>query len=420
MQTSPVAYPNALTNFVGGELNLSYTKGMRTTAGAQAKRIVPQFVEELEINANVTPFTAMSDMLGTRKTVKAPTYFHSERDWNPIICLEAGFGATTTATTFFVRSGDGNRLTVGKILNNWRTYEQMRVIGVTLGTGPAVNGVATDTVTVTRALPGSGVGTIAAGEELGITGFADTEGNSAPDPQSSEPKLITNAVETFRQSYKLSNRDIGLEVYGTAEWKRVAEDAAQDLQRQKEQTFLFSVGAQLQDPYITAGYRGLVVTNVTDFLGNALTELGLRDNYIRPFMRRNVGEKDCYTFVGELPRNAFDGFGLNNIRYYPEDDEIGIDVGYYQSSHGRVKLIPHSLMGPLGSNVTATSHGKGGMMLGINMKKCGQAVYKDRDTRVLANRQLPSEDARMDELLCDVGFWLGAELSHCWVEGVGG
>jgi len=420
MAISPVSYPAAVTSPVGGELNYSFSKGARSTASAQAKRIVPQYIEELEINANVAPFTAMSEKLGTRKTVKAPTYFHSERDWNPIIVLEAGFGALVGATTFYLRPGDGNRINVGKILRNWRTYEGMRVTNVTLGTGPTVGGVATDTVTVTRALPGGGVGTINPNEELGILGFADVEGSQAPDPMSSEPKLQTNAVQTFRQPYKLTNRDIGLEVYGTAEWKRVAEDASEDLLRQVEQTFLFNNFVQLQDPYITGGYQNFVQTNVTDFLGNALTELGLRDNYIRPFMRRNSGEKECFTFVGELPRNAFDGFGLNNIRYYPEDDEIGIDVGYYQSSHGRVKLVPHSLMGPLGSNVSATSHGKGGMMLGINMKKCGQAIYKDRDIRALANRQLPSEDARMDELLCDKGFWIGAELSHCWCEGIGG
>lgn len=415
-----VNYPSSVPAPVGGELNFSFNKGARSTASAQQKRIKLQFIEELKINANVTPFLALTEMLGVKKTVKAPTYFHSERDWNPMVVDEAGFGATATATFFYVLPGHGQRVNVGKILNNFRSNEGMRVTNVVSGVGPLVGGVASDQVFVTRTLPGSSVGAILPGDEIAIQGFADIEGSAAPDPMSSEPALKTNCVQTFRQPYKATNRDIGLDVYGTAEWKRIAEDAAEDLARQIEQTFLFQQFSQLNDPYITGGFRAFVQTNVTDFLGNALTEIGLRDNFLRPFMRRNHGEKDLYTICGENARNAFDGFGLNNIRYYAEDEDIGIEVGYYQSSHGRLRLISHGLMGPVGGSVSAVNHGKAGMMMGVNMKKVGQAIFKGRDTTNLTNRQLPSEDARMDELLCDKGFWIGAELCHAWCQGIGG
>ncbi len=383
--------------------------GARKTSDNQTARRKLQFTKEvINVIANTNPLMAFMDKLGNNKDVMQPTYFHLLRDRLPRTVTYGTSTGETTGTTLTLASGQGKSVVAGSLLLSERTGE---VILITT--------VATDTLTVSRAYgTGSAVATtLNDAEELQIIGRAFSENSTAPNGISSEPNIITNAVQTFRYSIEASGRDIESENYGEDEWTRMGRDAVESLTLDQETGFIFNPAISTSDPTMSKGLLGWIATNLANQAG-PLTEPDLRDYFIR-WGRHNKGQDSSMVlFIGDNAQKCFESFALDGVRYKNDQDFYGVNVATWATAGLKVKLLTHGLYSPLGSSVTVTNKGRVGMMTGINVKMVGKRTFKNRGLTLTKNVQTPGTDGRKDVWTDDVGMAVLSEKAHLQVYGI--
>lgn len=386
-------------------------KGARKLSDIQSARKVLQVDHEMvSIQANVTPFIAFMEKLKKNKDVAQANYYTLLKDILPQTVTYGTATGETTGITLTLASGQGNSLVVGDILFVERTREVILVVGISA-----------DTLTVTRAFgTGSGAAaTINDAEELQIQGSAFAENSAAPSGISSEPNMIQNYCQTFRQSVELSGRDEMSENYGGDEYARLVKDAKEAIDIKIEKAFMFNEAYYASDPTMTKGLLGWISTNSTNQAG-VLDEVSLA-TYNRGFQRHNVGRaKDCITFCGDNVRTALDAFGRDALRLRPADDMLGVKIQSWQSSFGELKFMQHALMSPLGSSQTAANRGRIGMMISVNTQLVGKRTFKGRGMKFSKNIEVPGTDGTKSGWTADVGLAVYSEKSMALMYGVTG
>lgn len=384
-------------------------KGARTISNIQTARRKPQFTKEvINVVANTNPLMAFLDKLGDNKEVAQPTYFHLLRDRLPRTLTYGTSTGETTGTTLTLASGQGTSIVPNTLLLVERTNEVILVTAIT-----------TDTLTVTRAYgTGGGVAaTLNDAEEIQVIGRAFSENSAAPAGISSEPNLITNAVQTFRYSIEASGRDIHSDNFGEDEWQRQNRDAVEAMTLDQETGFLFNPAISTSDPTMSKGLLGWIATNVFNQAG-PLTEVDA-ENMTLAWYRHNFGQTaNMFLMGGDNMVKSFDSFGRDAVRYTPSEDWLGMKIKGWQCSAGELKFLHHGLFGPLGSSVTAQNRGRIGMMIGVNMKMVGKRTFKGRGLTRTDNVQVPGTDGRKDVWTDDVGLAVLSEKAHMFCYGV--
>lgn len=388
-------------------------KGARAISDNQAARRRLQFTKEvINVIANTNPTTAFMDALGQNKEVAQPTYFHLLRDRLPRTVTYGTSTGETTGTTLTLASGQGKSLVAGSVIYSERTGEAILVTAIT-----------TDTLTVTRQFGGASGGSAVAttlndAEELQIMGRAFSENSAAPSGISSEPNIITNAVQCFRYSIEASGRDIESDNYGEDEWTRMGRDAVEAITLDQETAFLFNPMISTSDPTATKGLLGWVATNLANQAG-PLTEADARDYFLRWFRHNHGQEAGMVLYIGDNTIKCFESFAVDSVRYGNEQEYYGVNVMQWRTSAGKaIKLLQHGLYGPLGSSVTAQNKGRIGYMTGINMKMIGKRTFKNRGLTLTKNVQVPGTDGRKDVWTDDVGMAVLSEKAHLQVYGI--
>lgn len=394
-----------------GEGSGTIVTGQRKLSDIGSTRKKPIFTGEfVNISGDVAPLYLMTEKLGKSKEVGQASYFHLETDWLPtVVTVNDATDLNDSDTALVVDNGQAARCPTGTILKVLRTGEMLRVT--------ALNN-STHTLTVTRGVGGTTAAAILDNEEIAILSHAAAEGATSPESVSSEPTLKTNYCQTFRQALELSGRDVESDNFGPGELERISKDALESLTMKVEKAMLFQNGTgSSTDPTMTIGVEGWLSTNVTN-VGGALTETTLIDSFITPWFRRNHGKKKMIAFAGEKVRRAIDSFGRDMIRYAPSDTGIGINVMKYRTTFGEIELVPHGMMTPIGSSVTAANLGWQGYLIGLNMELVGKRVFSGRARKLYKNRQTPDQDGIKWEWIEDVGLYLASEAQHALLKGV--
>lgn len=410
------------SDVIGGG-NVSTTQGMRATSNIATARKQPQFIKSVDINQNVCPLVALTKKLGKAKVVGRADYFHLQEDGNPI-AVSTSTSYNSSVTTIVLTANHGNRVTAGMYLKCLRTGEVLYV-----------NNRSGDTLTVATRGTWSSVATTAAsinsGEELQIIGSAFPEASTAPNGISTEPSIVTNYCQTFRYSIAASGRDMESNVFGSDEWKRLNNRAAEAIQRQKEMAFLTNNFLNANDPTVTGGVEYWISTNITNANGS-LTESSLAD-IVRVWMRHNYGETNLVCFAGEMFTATLDGWGRDSLIFRPDDTMLGFEAATWQSSFGRLKIIRHGLLSQVGSGVpysdnigsagSFTNNGSGGWegyAFFLNMSNLGEVSWQNRTLRKEPHTETPGVDGEQDTWLEDCGVFMANEKSHSKVYGISG
>lgn len=396
---------------VAGEGAGTITSGQRLTSAIGTNRKIPNWDGNLiNISANLIPLFKLTDAMKKNQEVHNVAYFHLETDILPTVIQIDATGYNSSATTIGVAAGHSARLQVGTTLKNLRTGEMLWVSSV----------VNDSTVGVTRQYCSTASGTLAANEEIAIISFADTEGNTSPSGESSEPTQKLNYVQTVRQAWEASRRDANIALYGGDELPRLQKDAYQKVLMNIERQMLFNNGLSANNPTQTGGAEYWIATNVVS-VGGLLTEQYMIDNIIRPWFRVNNGmDSTMYGFCGENFIRALNSMGRDAIRYRPDDYGIGISIGEYETDWGTFKIVKHGLLTPKGSSVSAANNGWQGYFFGLQMDNIGRRTFKNSNLKIRKNIQQPDKDGVKHEYLADVGFAMYNEQSHLVAKGITG
>lgn len=393
-------------------------KGPRKLINVQTARNVPQITTKVpvKLQANTVPWLAFMQKLKRTFKVAQPKYTSLLSDILPRTFTYGTSTGETTGTTLTFAGGatpqENLGMRPGDILFVERTREHIRVLTVNAGA---------DSITCTRGFGtgGGAAATINDAEVIQLQGNAQTENSLAPDGISSEPNMIDNYCQTFRESWEASGRDVESENFGGDEWPRIQKDANDKMDMDIEEACLFNEALNSTDPTMTKGLLGWISTNSTNQAG-VLDEVSL-SKYVQGFMRHNVGrESDCIHFCGDNARLAMDAFGRDALRLRTGDSVLGVAIESWQSSFGKMKLMQHALMTALGGNQTAANRGRVGMIIGINLGLVAKVAFKGREKFLQKGVQTPGTDGVKDVLTADIGFQCLSEKSQAIMYGITG
>lgn len=201
-----------------------------------------------------------------------------------------------------------------------------------------VTAVATNTLTITRALGGAGTNdTITQTSPIRILGQACVEGGGVPTVRTTQKVPHSSYCQYFRTPIQTSEIMEATEAYAVPEGERMYQRAvalvrhrseieAAGLWGQASSTFTSSGGMQ----NTTDGVKARISTNITDF-STTLTYTSMLHFGEAGF---RYGEKEKLCMAGPALLSAFDYFSANKILTNVSDTVFGVNIKKIVSNHG--------------------------------------------------------------------------------------
>ena len=115
------------------------------------------------------------------------------------------------------------------------------------------------------------------------------------------------------------------------------------------------------------------------------------------------GNVEKYLFASAVVVSMINGWAKGKLEVLSKEKTYGMTIIRYVSPHGTVNIIKHPLL-------TGTVYGNYAVML--DMEALTYRYLKNRDTKLLTNRQNPGDDERVDEYLTEAGLMMELENRH--------
>jgi len=311
-------------------------------------------------------------------------------------------GYTSGATSFVV--DDGTKFRIGMVIQDVTTGEQMRVTGVS-----------TNTLTVSRGWGTTSAGSLLNNDVIVILGNANAEGAGVPTALTATPVKKTNFTQIFREPIDVTETEDATELYaGANDLSGLRREHLQLHMKDIERAFFFGepkedVDDTSQPIRATGGLRYWISTNVATQaeLTNAEFESWISDVY------KKGGDKKM-GFLSPLIASAVNSWALGKLQMFPKDKTYGIAVTNYLSIHGELNFVVEKLFS---ENATYN-----GYAFAVDMERVAYRYLagngKNRDTKLLKNRQTAGSDKIVEEYLSEIGFQLMTEDRHGFLKGV--
>ena len=310
-------------------------------------------------------------------------------------------GYTTGATDVLV--DDGTKFKIGNVVLNVTTDEQMRVTGVS-----------TNTVSFSRAWGETAAGLIANNDVLIILGNANAEGAALPAAITSNPVEVSNYLQITREPFGVTETEDATEL--EAEKSDMAglrrEHLQLHLKDMARATYFGEAKEDLTGSHpvrATAGLKSHIATNIKNVA--TLTEAEFEDWVADLF--QNGGDKKM-GFVSPLIGSAVNSWAKGKLVMYPKDKTYGISITNYLSLHGSIDFTLERI---LGENSTWNGHSFATDMSLLSYRFLN-GNGKNRDTKLLKNRQAAGADEMIEEYLTEWGFQCKLENRHGYIKSV--
>ena len=358
------------------------------------------------LDPNIAPFTLLSDANGNEVT-DAPRFEWYEkalRPKNTTVTTGAGIIGNASSTDLDVLPADANIIQLGDLVYVNTTGEILLV--TTVPSDGATNYV------VQRGQAGTTATTAtAAGDGLTVIGSAFGEGVDVPPTDEWQEVQKFNFPQIFRRSFGGSaSREATQTYFGRGFRDKLAREKAKEFAMDVERAFLFGGRSEVRnDTWVaptvvgsgvlrtTGGFTFWATSNVLDLAGGALSEPTL-EAALEPIFE-HTASGDTRTLFASAPLiTVLDMLAVDKIRTVSDSSlTYGIAVKEYQTSHGKLLIVKHRLLGAVG-----TPLGRGGIF--VDTKKLQQRTLAGRATKMMKNRQNPGVDGWVDEYIAEVGL----------------
>lgn len=354
------------------------------------------------LDPNISPFTLLSDAMGN-ETVTAPRFEWYEkalRDKNTTL-NGAGSDVDGSAVNTSLVTDGTNIVQVGDLVYNNSNAEIYLVTGQTN----------TTTYTVVRGAAGStATNTAANADGLTVIGSAFAEGVDVPVTDEWVEVQKFNFPQIFRRSFGGSaSREATSTYFGKGFRDRIARDKAKEFAMDVERAFLFGGRSEVQasgaaTPTLgtgvlrtTGGFTFWATSNVLDLAGGALSEPTF-EAALEPVFEHTASGDTRTLFAATPFVTILDMLAVDKIRTVSDPSlTYGIAVKEYQTSHGRLLIVKHRLLGAVG-----TALGRGAII--VDTKKLQQKTLAGRGVKLMKNRQGPGVDGWVDEYIAEIGL----------------
>jgi hypothetical protein len=357
------------------------------------------------LDPNIAPFTLLSDANGN-ETTDAPRFEWYEkalRQKNTTVTTGAGIIGSAGSTDLDVLPADAHVIQIGDLVYVNTTGEILLVTVVPTDGATSI--------TVVRGAAGTTATTAtAAGDGLTVIGSAFAEGVDVPATDEWQEVQKFNFPQIFRRSFGGSaSREATQTYFGRGFRDKLAREKAKEFAMDVERAFLFGGRSEVQasgaaTPTLgtgvlrtTGGFTFWATSNVLDLAGGALSEPTL-EAALEPVFEHTVSGDTRTLFASAPLVTVLDMLAVDKIRTVSDPDlTYGIAVKEYQTSHGKLLIVKHRLLGAVG-----VALGRGGIL--VDTKKLQQRTLAGRATKLMKNRQGPGVDGWVDEYIAEIGL----------------
>lgn len=379
--------------------------GLRDPGSMISARVIADVADEiLFIEPKSAPLTAISGAINKKQKATQYRVDWLEKDPYPRKVTVNG-AQTSGSTTINVVAGQGVRVPTNGVYMNLRTREQV-----------LVTGIATDALTVVRAIGGFGAA-VNDGDELLLTRQVFPDGARSGDMKSVQERDEFNYCEIIRTKVGWTGRQVNTDMFGGKDPSTERRAASIEHMKSIEYAFLFgrrfsrtAASGKLQT--FMGGLEHYISSNVWDLAG---TEPTLRafEEFLEVVMQygpngKRFGGGDKMFFCSDRWLTVFDTWKDGKLEMTPIDDSLDIKVAQIVTSHGTLTIVPEPLL--------TDDHAGWGFVL--DMGALTYRYHQGRDTKLLENRQDNDADQVIEEYFSDICLQVGEEMAHGIVKGL--
>lgn len=262
-------------------------------------------------------------------------------------------------------------------------------------------------------------GTIAEDAVLRWVGSAYGAGTRAPLAVSRNPDKVTNYLQTFKETAKVTRHALHYETRPFKNLKTREKYLALERYVNKAEFALMmgegvdTVDAEGNQLSTTKGITQLVTTNVTDFTSSGVDLDSLEDALETQFM---YGSEEKLFICGNraltianrvVARNTMATWALENV---PKQEAYGLSLKRWYTPHGVLVLVPHKLL------TQSALYKKWGFIM--DPKYMEMAYLNGMYTKWYPNTELPDESAWKGYFEGVLGLSLALEETHGIFQGM--
>ena len=369
------------------------TRGTNSINQIQRVIDIPRNMIPLLDDPDATPLIVISKQMSAKEAIN-PDFNWLEDDikTRSLVNTVAQVAGDLTVT---LSLADAAFVTIGDVLKVVATGEVLLVTNIDYATG---------IVTITRSIGATAAGAIALNGELLIIGNANAEGADIRTLVSTASTTKTNYCQIFRNPYGVTETLNASELYSGNDLAFKRQKKLKEHLIEIESAILFGERALdtsgAQPVRYTGGILEFVATNVTNNLGNPLSET-IFEGFLRSAFR--YGSTKKYLLASPLLCSIINSFSSGRLETSVGDETYGVKVKEYMNAHGNLYISKHNLM-------SGTTYGAYGIV--IDMENVHYRYLKGRDTKLLTNRQNNGQDMILEEYLTECGLQLVHEKKH--------
>ena len=366
------------------------------------------------LDPDSTQFTTMTQRSSNRVATREKVNWLEEQYVNTVVTLTAGYTAGAVAAV--ISAADGVSVLPQDVLRNMRTGEALLV---TANAGGAL--------TVVPSWGGQPAASVAGltGDKMLVVADAQKQGADLPQMKYSQRVLGFNYTQIHRTSWTFSGTATAIELYGGRE---PAKEAARKLVEQKRKLenngffgardFVNVAGGGNDD--VTGSAGGLyefIQTNKQNVNGELTSDF--LDQFLATVLAKGSPDKVIYTgTIGAYYISRFNRSGQGAF-WKPSNEKVhGVQVdGFLSGVFGT--LIP-VVVKKEWSNYPAVAGAQigNGNLFVVDITNVERRPLRDRDTKLLTNRQGPGMDRVSAEYLTESSWTVAQEKTHGLLYGI--
>jgi hypothetical protein len=371
------------------------------------ERIIDMDPKMRLIDPDSTQFVTMTQRMPSRVATREKFNWMEEQYVQNVFTVDAAY--TSGATLVSVGTAEAAAIKPNDVLRNMTTGEALLVTAV------GANGDLTVVPSVGNVASAAGT----SGDKLVFVGSAFEQGAPLPDPKYSQRVLGFNYTEIFRSSWEFSKTATAIELAGGREPAKEAARKSVEHKRELEHNAFFGA----RDFYTTGvGPRGtsgglieFIVSNRADVNGELTSDY--LDLFLTTVLAKGSSDKVIFTgttgayYISRWNRSGQGAF------WKPTNESVhGVKVdGYVSGVFGyQIPIIVKKEW----ANYPSGDNGYNGNMFIVDMTNVERRPLRDRDTKMLTNRQNPGDDKYAAEYLTEMGWTVANEKTHGLLTGI--
>lgn len=360
------------------------------------------------LDPDSTQFTTMSQRTTTRPATREKVNWLEEQYVNEVVTVAAaGYGQG--AVTVPVVAGQGVSVPNQAVLRNMRTGEAMLV---TAGGG-------TDSLTVVPSWGGAASVAGLDGDKLLVVADAQKQGADLPAPLYSQRVLGFNYTQIIRTVWQFNGTTTAIELYGGREPAKEAARKAVEHKRKIENNGFFGAREFLASGQDVTGSAGglieFIQTNKQDVNGELTSDF--LDTFLATVLAKGSQDKVIFTgTIGAYYISRFNRSGQGAF-WKPSNESVhGVKVdGFLSGVFG--SLIP-VVVKKEWSNFPSGDNGYNGNLFVVDMSNVERRPLRDRDTKMLTQRQTAGSDRVAAEYMTETSWTIAQEKTHGLLTGI--